>query len=109
MSWRFLSHDPTTGANEWYRYDEGEDRHIIKRTVDLAPVIEANKRTAGEGYIQNKRKDMRLAARIPPDVQLIWLERYGVRAWDRNHKGAVRRLLNSNEWAHLRAGRHFII
>ena len=109
MQWRFLSRDPDTGAVEHYGYDETEDRCIIRRTVDLEPVIEANKRSANDGYIQNARKDMRLAARIPPDVQLIWLEKYGIRAWDRNHRPGVLRLLNSSEWAHLRAGRHFII
>jgi hypothetical protein len=108
MSWRFLSRDPGTGATEWYRYDESEDRHIIRRTVDLEPVIEANKRSANDDN-WNRDKSMRLAATIPPDVQLIWLEKYGIRAWDKNHKPAVRRLLNSNEWMYLRVGRHFII
>jgi hypothetical protein len=107
-SWRFLSRDPSTGAVEHYRYDESEDRHIIRRTWDVGPVIEANKRSQEEtGW--NKDKSMRLAARIPPDVQLLWLQQYGIRAWDKNHKGAVRRLLNSSEWSHLRYGRHFII
>jgi hypothetical protein len=107
-SWRFLSRDPSTGAVEHYAYDESEDRCIIRRSWDVAPVIEANKRSQEEtGW--NKDKSMRLAARIPPDVQLLWLQQYGIRAWDKNHKGAVRRLLNSNEWSHLRYGRHFII
>jgi hypothetical protein len=106
--WRFLSRDPSTGAVEHYKYDEAEDRCIIRRTADHEPIIEANKRSQGEdGW--NRDKSMRLAARIPPDVQLIWLQKYGVRAWDKNHKQAVRRLLNSNEWSHLRYGRHFII
>jgi hypothetical protein len=108
MDWRFLSRDPSTGAVEHYAYDAGEDRCIIRRSWDAGPVIEANKRSQGEdGW--NKDKSMRLAARIPPDVQLLWLQQYGIRAWDRNHKGAVRRLLNSSEWRYLRYGRHFII
>ena len=108
MQWRFLSRDPTTGAVEHYGYDEAEDRCIVRRTFDVGAVIEANKASQEEtGW--NRDKSRRLAARIPADVQLIWLEKYGVRAWDRNHKEAVRRLLNSNEWAHLRYGQHFII
>jgi hypothetical protein len=51
---------------------------------------------------------MRLAARIPPSVIYEWLNKYGVRAWDKNHAAAVRRLLNSNEYRYLRIG-HFII
>jgi len=106
MQWRFLSRDPMTGAVEHFAYDESADRCIIRRTHDVSAVIEANKRTANDDH---PRGDMRLAARIPPDVQLLWFQQYGIRAWDKNHKGAVRRLLNSNEWAHLRVGRHFII
>jgi hypothetical protein len=106
--WRFLSRDPTTGAVEHFKYDPDGDRCIIRRTADHAPIIEANKRSQDEdGW--NRDKSMRLAARIPPDVQLLWLQQYGIRAWDRNHKAAVRRLLNSSEWSHLRYGRSFII
>jgi hypothetical protein len=108
MQWRFLSRDPSTGAVEHYGYDESEDRCIIRRSFDVTPVIEANKRSQDEtGW--NKDKSMRLAARIPPDVQYEWLRRYGIRAWDKNHKPAVVRLLNSSEWRYLRYGRHFII
>lgn len=108
MDWRFLSRDPTTGAVEHYAYDEAEDRHIIRRTADHEPVIEANKRLQNEWDGWNRDKSMRLAARITPEIQLEWLQRYGVRAWDRNHKQAVIRLLNSNEYRHLRIG-HFMI
>jgi hypothetical protein len=106
--WRFLSRDPLTGAVEHYRYDPDGDRCIIRRTVDHEPVIEANKRLANSWDGWNKRKDMRLAARLTPDIQLEWLQKYGVRAWDRNHKKAVIRLLNSSDYRYLRIG-HFII
>lgn len=107
-SWRFLSRDPSTGAVEHYQYDPDSDRCIIRRTTDIEPVIEANKRSQGEdGW--NRDRSMRLAARIPSEVQLIWLQRYGIRAWDKNHKQAVLRLLNDSEWRHLRYGRHFIL
>jgi hypothetical protein len=106
--WRFLSRDPTTGAVEHFKYDAAEDRCIIRRTVDHAPIIEANKRLASEWDGWNKDRSMRLAARITPDIQLEWLQKYGIRAWDRNHRPAVLRLLNSNEYRYLRIG-HFII
>jgi hypothetical protein len=107
-SWRFLSRDPMTGAVEHYRYDPDGDQCIIRRTADVGAIIEANKRSVNDNN-WNRDKSMRLAARIPSEVQLLWLRQYGIRAWDRNHRAAVRRLLNSNEWSHLRAGRHFII
>jgi len=107
--WRFLSRDPVSGAVEHYKYDPDGDRCIIRRSADIEPIIEANKRSANDGIVQNKGRDMRFAARIPPEVQLLWLQQYGVRAWDKNHKGAVRRLLNDPEWRYLRVGQHFII
>ena len=106
--WRFLSRDPLTGAVEHYKYDESADRCIIRRTVDHGPIIEANKRLANEWDGWNRDKSMRLAARITPDIQLEWLTKYGIRAWDKNHKKAVLGLLNSNEYRYLRIG-HFII
>jgi hypothetical protein len=109
MQWRFLSRDPSTGAVEHYGYDAGADRCIIRRSWDVTPVIEANKRSQLDNDGWNKDRSMRLAARIPPDVQYEWLTKYGVRAWDKNHKPAVIRLLNSSEWRYLRYGRHFII
>jgi hypothetical protein len=107
--WRFLSRDPLTGAVEHYRYDESSDTCIIRRREDVEPVIEANKRSGLDNDGWNADRSMRLAARIPPQVQLLWLQQYGIRAWDKNHKKAVRRLLNDPEWRHLRYGRHFII
>lgn len=107
-SWRFLSRDPDTGAVEYFKYDPDTDQCVIRRTADVTAVIEANKRSQDEdGW--NRDKSMRLAARIPAEIQMVWLKRYGIRAWDRNHKEAVRRLLNDSEWMHLRHGRRFII
>lgn len=108
-SWRFLSRDPDTGAVEHYKYDPDGERCIIRRTADVEPIIEANKRSQLDEDGWNSDKSMRLAARISPEVQLIWLQQYGVRAWDRNHRKKVLQLLNSNEWRYLRYGRHFIL
>jgi len=107
--WRFLSRDPLSGAVESFKYDESEDRCIIRRTADNSPLIESNKRSQMDETGWNKDKSMRLAARITPDIQLEWLQKYGVRAWDKNHKKKVLQLLNSNEYRYLRYGRHFII
>ena len=110
MAWRFLSRDEWTGAIEHYSYDPDSDRCIIRRTADVAAVIESNKRSELDEDGWTKGKTMRLAARIPPDVQYEWLRRYGIRAWDKNHAAGVRRLLNDSEWRYLRYGkRHFII
>jgi hypothetical protein len=108
MKRHFLA-DPDTGAVETFEYDEGEDKAYIHRVADVSPIIEDNKRRANdgtEGY--NKERDMVLQARIPTDVIYLWLTRYGVNVFDKNHMPAVKRLLNSNEFRYLRVN-HLII
>jgi hypothetical protein len=40
-------------------------------------------------------------ARVPPEVQLEWFVKYAVAMWDKNHRGAVNRLLDG-EYKHLK-------
>jgi hypothetical protein len=44
----------------------------------------------------------RKVASIPNAVAMIWLTRYGVDVFKKDHEPAVRRLLNDPEWRHLR-------
>jgi hypothetical protein len=81
---------------------------VLRYRSDVEPIIEANKRLANDWDGWNRARDMRLAARIPMDVTYEWLNKFGVRAWDKNHKEAVRRLLNSSDYRYLRIG-HFMI
>lgn len=103
MTARLLDIDPLSGAVETFEWDEAEGRAIIKRVEDVEPIIEANKReqTSSDGYTASR--DMRKAASIPMGVVLLWREQYGVDVFDQNHWPAVKRLLNSNEWAYLRS------
>lgn len=96
----FWDRDPDTGAVETFEFDESADSFAIGRhSLDLQPVIDRNK--AWANHVEQKG-DMRLAASIPVDVVYEWLQKYGVRAWDKNHMPAIRRLLNSNEYMYLR-------
>lgn len=104
--WRPVSRH--SGRNVDYYYDEDNDRCVLRYQEDAEPYIEANKRLAGSWDGWNRTRDMRLAARIPPTVQYEWLQKYGVKAWDKNHKQGVIRLLNSSDYRYLRVG-HFII
>jgi hypothetical protein len=47
----------------------------------------------GDGY---------LAASIPSSVMLKWLIEYGVDVMNKDHMPAVKRLLNSSDWMHLK-------
>jgi hypothetical protein len=100
MSAVLFDRDPDTGAVESFHYDESADSVTIGRqSMDLAPTLDRNKTWANH---VEQRGDMRLAASIPVDVTYEWLQKYGIRAWDRNHWPAVKRLLNSNEYRYLR-------
>ena len=98
--------DPLTGATETFDYDESSDTAIIhRRSADLQPLLDANKELANHGVRVKPAPgelDMRLEARITPEIQLLWFQKHGVRAWDKNHWEGVKRLLNSNEYRCLR-------
>jgi hypothetical protein len=108
MSWRFLHQDRETRQRTDYYYDADNDRDVLRYSEDVEPQLEANKKLASAWDGWSGSREMRLAARIPPSVIYEWFNKYGVRAWDKNHAAAVRRLLNSNEYRYLRIG-HFII
>jgi hypothetical protein len=100
----FFDHNPISGAVETFDYDEMEDKITIKRYADVQPVIDLNKYSQNHetGWVGPER-DMRLAARIPEDVALLWLQLYGVNAWRADHWPAVKRLLNDPDWRYLRS------
>lgn len=98
---RYLGRDANTGAVETFEYDESNDTFKIgRRSQDLSPILDQNKELAN--HHTPPARDGRLVAQIPIDVQYLWLFKYGVRAWDKNHWPAVRRLLNDSEWRYLK-------
>jgi hypothetical protein len=107
--WRRVHADRTTGQVTDYTYDEDNDRCVLRYRQDVEPLLDDNKRlsTEWDGWT-SKARDARLAARIPITVAYEWFNKFGVKAWDRNHLPGVKRLLNSNEYRYLRIG-HFIV
>lgn len=93
--------DAETGAVETFEAF-GDEEFAIRRRADVQPIIDRNKELANHTDGWNADKTMRHVARIPVEVMYLWVEKYGIRAWDRNHAEGVRRLLNSNEWRYLR-------
>lgn len=100
MKRALLDVDPLSGVRQYLGWDNNGDEYLIDEVDKSATkqVFDQNKRIEGAGM----GKDMRLAASVPPEVQLEWMTKYGVNMFDPNHKEAVRRLLNSNEYAHCR-------
>lgn len=106
-----LDIDPHSGAVESFDYDDNTDTAILRRSADVQPIIDRNKELANHGprdAVHGDRLDMRLAASIPIEVAYLWLQKYGICAWKKEHWEGVKRLLNDSEWRYLRC-REFII
>ena len=82
-------------------YDEMADRLIDKRTQDVEPILELNKKlqTENDGYTPSR--NMRRVASIPNIVLEQWMKE-GIDIYDKNCREAVRRKLNDPEWMWLR-------
>jgi hypothetical protein len=96
--------NPLDGSVTEITYDETEDAIVEKTTVNVGPTIDyakalQNHDETPEWLVQ---KNFRLAALIPPEVVELWHNEYGIDYWNPDHKPAIRRLLNSNEWQWLR-------
>lgn len=102
-----FDYDPLTGAVEHVEFDHSENRTLVHRSADVQPIIDRNKELANHTDGRHPVLGWH-AASIPIDVALIWLERFGVKVWDKAYWPEVRRLLNSNEWRYLRV-KHFIV
>lgn len=100
MTRRLLDVDPEAGITTYHHYDEATETAAIETVQDTTPVLEINKAQQNEGF--DKRRDLWHAATIPAVVQLEWMTKYGVDLYNKDHWPAVKRLLNSNEYRHLR-------
>ena len=85
----------------WTGFWEDDGKVIIRKTQDVEPILERNKRllTADDGY--SPSREFRRAASIPLVIVEQWL-REGVDIFDPNCNEAVKRKLNDPQFAHLR-------
>lgn len=82
--------------------EDGDGSLIVQRLADVGPLLEANKALASSGDGYTPSREMRRAASIPLAIIEKWRNELGVDVLNPDHIGAVRRLLNSNEYAFLR-------
>lgn len=88
-------------------YDHTEDKLVVERVQDVEPILEANKRdfnaTPETGQF---KQPLVLAARIPLIVIEQWLKE-GINLFEPSPEmeKAVRKKLNSPEYAYLRTNR----
>lgn len=104
---RLLDYDPSTGMKTWFSSsDDDGGTWNLRYEQDVSPLLDANKESQAEGF--DKRADMWHAASIPNVVLMEWITKHGIEYWNPNHRDGVKRLLNSDEYRHLRV-KHFII
>jgi len=104
---RLLDYDPLTGVKTWFSSsDEDGGTWNVRYEQDATSILDGNKEAQAEGF--DKRSEMWHAASVPTVVLMEWMTKYGVRAWDKNHAHAVKRLLNSDEYRWCRV-KHFMM
>lgn len=96
---RLLDFDPLSGLETWHDYDEPTDTTIITYSQDVEPLLDACKRDSN--HADRKLGEMAHVASIPPSVQLKWWHELGVAVWNKDHAGAVNRLLDG-DYKHLK-------
>lgn len=106
MSKRLLDIDPVTGLIEWFHEDATTGECAVEYEQDTSAALDFNKSMQAESW--DKRSEMWHAANIPAVVIMEWITKHGVDLYNPDHKAGVRRLLNSDEYRHLRV-RNFTI
>jgi hypothetical protein len=98
-----LYHDAFAGLT--HEYAQLDDKTFVVHTKgDVEAVLDANKHDANHAANCSPSRDLKHVARIPQEVYLHWLHKYGVDALNPDHRGAVRKLLNDRDWLFLRTG-----
>lgn len=100
--WELIDDGSWNGLRKWMRAtddDEGSVQ-VSYEQVNLNAILDANKAAQNDGF--DRKSEFWHAAHIPPIIEVEWLTKYGVRLKDPNHISAVKRLLNSSEYAHLK-------
>lgn len=100
--WELVDDGSFNGLRKWMRASD-EDEGTVQVAYDqinLASFLNDNKRAQTEDF--DRKGEFWHAAKIPPIVEIEWLTKYGVRLNDPNHGPAIKRLLNSSEYCHLK-------
>jgi hypothetical protein len=100
--WELIDDGAFNGLRKWIRGtddDEGSVQ-VAYDQFNIKQLLDDNKRAQNDGF--DRKGEFWHAATIPPIVEMEWRTKYGVRLNDPNHGPAVKRLLNSSEYSHLK-------
>lgn len=82
-----------------------DDTFAIVTSQDVQPIFDFNKAHATDGSGGwSPSRELRHVARVPNVVYMHMLNVHGVDMLNKDHSEAVKRLLNSSEYAHVRTG-----
>jgi len=104
MRTELIFDDPLAGVQTFMHYDDSDDTFVIENVHDAEPALKRAKLLRDHPKLRpHEDKDMWLMASIPAGVQLIWMDRYGIKdIFSKEYIPLIKRLLNDPEWSHLR-------
>ena len=89
------------GDGQTFLFSEhSEDWAINHKSPDLTKLLDSNKRLQQEDH--SIKDEFRLSARIPVTIYYEWKNKFGVDLYNKDHKEAVRKLLNSPDYRYLK-------
>jgi hypothetical protein len=89
------------GDGQTFLFSEHSGEWAINtRSPDLTKLLDSNKRLQQEDH--SIKDEFRLSARIPVAIYHEWKSKFGVDLYNKNHKDAVRKLLNSPDYRYLK-------
>jgi len=86
-------------VQEFFHYDEAEDKSIIYKTQDVEPILNMNK--IEMNHIDQSGDIMKHVACIPRIVIDQW-RKEGINFFDKNDWPKIKQKLNSNEFMYFR-------
>ena len=88
------------GHNQIFHYHNPTGEFAIEHIEDIQPLIDSNKKLQNEDH--HKADEFRLSARIPMTVVYEWKRLFGVDLFNKDHKEAVKKLINSPDYRYLK-------
>lgn len=98
MDWRPFHYNPDTGLETRWKQQDGKVI-LDYRQRGLRRMVDGLKQ-AGRNP-PKQRGPMRYVGSIPAEVQVEWVAKHGVKAWEMDHQKAVMGLLKSREYRYL--------
>jgi len=95
-TWELIDEDSSRGVRKYIAPGDEADSILIRTEMDDRTIADDNRALQNEAF--DRRSEFWHAASIPTSVMYEWLTLHGVNAWNPDHAGAVKKLLNSSDY-----------